>query len=126
MKHKILIVDDEPAVANTLCMIFEKCGYECRVSYTASEAVACCEEFCPELLLYDLSMPVAGSQDVVLHIAQKYPGCRVLVLTGHYTNVRLVREWVSTHPGPSRIMTKPVAPALLLQEAHALLHQSAS
>ncbi len=121
MKHKILVVDDEQAVADTLCMIFEKRGFDCRTAYTGFAAIACTEEFCPELLLCDISMPGMSGLEVVSKVTQKCPECRVLLLTGHYTNLAYAQAWVLSHSAPSRIMTKPVPPALLLEAAGALL-----
>lgn len=121
MKHTILVVDDEQAVADTLCIIFNKRGFDCRATYTGAEAVACTAEFCPELLLCDISMPGMSGLEVVLDVAKKCPDCRVLLLTGHYTNLAHAQEWALSHSAPSRIMTKPVPPALLLEVANALI-----
>ncbi|MFZ0516584.1 MAG: response regulator [Acidobacteriaceae bacterium] len=124
MTHKILVVDDEPAVADTLCMIFKKCGFDCRTAYTGYEAIASTEEFCPELLLCDISMPGMNGLEVVAKVTAKYPDCRVLLLTGHYTNLGIAQAWAMSHPAPSRIMAKPVPPALLLDAAGALLQSA--
>jgi CheY-like chemotaxis protein len=121
MKHKILVVDDEPAVADTLCLIFTKRGFDCRAAYSGAAAIACTDEFCPDLLLCDISMPVVNGLEVVSNVTAKCPDCRVLLLTGHYTNLGHAQEWALSHPVPSRIMTKPVPPALLLEAAGALL-----
>ena len=124
MMHKILIVDDEHAVADTLCLIFKKHGFDCRVAYTEDSAIASSDEFCPELLLCDISMPGMSGLDVVFMVTKKYPDCRVLLLTGHYTNLGYAQAWALSHPAPSRIMTKPVPPAQLLEAAGALLQSS--
>ena len=121
MKYKILVVDDEQAVADTLCLIFKKRGFDCRAVYTGAAAVACTDEYCPELLLCDISMPGMSGLEVVSQVTVKCPDCRVLLLTGHYTNLGYAQEWALSHSAPSRIMTKPVPPALLLEAAGALL-----
>ncbi|HET9101103.1 MAG TPA: response regulator [Acidobacteriaceae bacterium] len=121
MKHKILVVDDEHAVADTLCMIFKKRGFDCRAAYTGLEAVNSANEFCPELLLCDISMPGMSGLEVVSKVTRNCPDCRVVLLTGHYTNLGSAQAWVLAHPAPSRIMIKPVPPAQLLEVAGALL-----
>ena len=121
MKHKILVVDDEQAVADTLCMIFMKHGFDCRTAYTGLAALARTDEFCPELLLCDISMPGMNGLEVVSRVTKKCPDCCVLLLTGHYTNLAFAQRWALSHPAPSRIMTKPVPPAQLLEAAGALL-----
>ncbi len=123
MKRKILVVDDEQMVADTLGIIFQKRGFDCRVSYTGAEALACTDDFCPELLLCDMSMPGMNGLEVVSNVTGKFPDCRVLLLTGHYTNLGSARKWARNHAAPSLIMTKPVLPAVLLEQAGALLDQ---
>jgi CheY-like chemotaxis protein len=122
MKRKVLVVDDEHMVADTLAIIFEKHGFDCRVSYNGEEALGCAEQFGPELLLCDMSMPGMNGLEVASSVTEKFPGCRILLLTGHYTNLRSARTWARKHSSAaSRILTKPVQPAALLGEADALL-----
>ena len=121
MKQKVLVVDDEQLVADTLCLIFEKRGYDCRASYSGNDALKCAESFTPELLLCDISMPGMDGLQVATSIIGKVPDCRVLLLTGHYANLKSARQCVRTLKVPSRVMAKPVQPDELLQQAHALL-----
>lgn len=116
-----MVVDDERMVADTLGMIFEKRGFECQVLYTGAEAVASSEGYCPELIVCDLSMPGMGGLEVVASVTSRCPNCRVLILTGHYSGLRAARKWARTYTGLSRVLTKPVPPAILLQEANEML-----
>ena len=120
MMRKILVVDDERMVADTLGMIFDKRGFDCRVSYTGEDAIACSQFFAPELLLCDISMPGMGGLEVALRVTEQFPECRVLLLTGHYTTLRSARKWARNRSAPSRVLTKPVPPAMLLEEANEL------
>ena len=88
MKYKILVVDDEQAVADTLCLIFKKRGFDCRAVYTGAAAVACTDEYCPELLLCDISMPGMSGLEVVSQVTVKCPDCRVLNRTLHQPGIR--------------------------------------
>lgn len=121
MRRKILVVDDEILVADTLGIIFQKKGFDCKVSYNGTEAVACSENFCPELLLCDITMPGMNGLEVVANVTTRWPDCRVLLMTGDYINLKSARKWAHGHGAPSRILTKPVLPARLLEEAHELL-----
>jgi CheY-like chemotaxis protein len=74
-------------------MIFKKRGFDCRTAYTGFEAVASADEFCPELLLCDISMPGMSGLEVVSKVTAKCPDCRVLLLTGRYTNLGFAQAW---------------------------------
>jgi DNA-binding response OmpR family regulator len=55
--QRILVVDDEHLVADTLGLIFRKHGFEAEVVYTAQDALASARTFSPDLLLCDINMP---------------------------------------------------------------------
>ena len=122
MKSKVLVVDDDQLVADTLCLIFQKRGYDCRASYSGKDALACAEDFPPELLLCDITMPMMDGLEVATSITGKLPGCRVLLLTGHYANLVPAHKCARSLKAPNRVMVKPALPEELLQQAHTLLH----
>jgi len=119
MRRKVLIVDDEQVVADTLAIIFQKQGYECRVSYTGNEAVALAGNFRPDLLLCDIAMPDRNGLDVASTIVEQCPDCRVIVLTGQYSHLPAAWQWASCHPGIARVLTKPLLPDRLLKKVEA-------
>lgn len=121
MKPKVLVVDSERVVADTLAWIFEKRGFECKVAYTGNQAVDTVGEYCPHLLLCDVT--IAGTEDLELvsRLTARCPESRVLLLLGHYNHLEIAAQWAERHPVPSRIVTKPILPDHLLREAQALL-----
>ena len=119
--HRILVVDDERLVADTLGLIFRKHGFEARVSYSAKDALHCARSFSPELLLCDISMPDRSGLELMADFNRELPECRVLVLTGYYSNLGRVREQSGKLRRPTRILTKPCNPTDLLREAGRML-----
>ena len=58
MKPKrILVVDDEHCITDTLVAILRLSGYDAVGSYCAECAIKDCENFNPELVITDVSMP---------------------------------------------------------------------
>ena len=55
--QRVLVVDDDRLVADTLALIFEKNGFDTKTAYSADEALQCAREFKPHLLLCDVTMP---------------------------------------------------------------------
>jgi DNA-binding response OmpR family regulator len=62
---KILIVDDEQAIADGLALYGSKLGYECRVAYTGPDAVAAAKADPPDLMLLDIALPGLDGRDVM-------------------------------------------------------------
>ncbi len=119
--QRVLIVDDDRLVADTLALIFGKSGFDVRAAYSTDEALACAREFLPDLLLCDVTMPGRDGLGLVLDMTREMPACRIIVLTGFYSNLVNVREQSSKLPRPVGILTKPCQPAELLRHATAML-----
>lgn len=53
----ILVVDDEPDIVDLLSLALREEGFGIRVARDGAEALACCREDRPDLILLDLAMP---------------------------------------------------------------------
>jgi DNA-binding response OmpR family regulator len=123
--HRILIVDDECLIADTLALIFRKHDFDARVAYSAASALVSARSFSPEILLCDITMPGGTGLDLMANLHRELPDCRFLVLTGYRSNVPRVREQSSILRRDTRVLTKPCNPEELLREAEQILLASA-
>lgn len=119
--QRVLVVDDDRLVADTLTLIFERNGFAAKAAYSADEALKRSREFTPDLLLCDVTMPGRDGLSLVEDMTHELPACRILVLTGFYSNLKNVREQARKLSRPLGILTKPCQPTELLREAAALL-----
>jgi CheY-like chemotaxis protein len=119
--QRILVVDDERLVADTLSLIFRKHGFDAKVAYNVEDALRCALSFDPELLLCDITMPQRDGIELMQEISRVLPACRMMVLTGNYANLKIIREQTTNLVRPLNILTKPCQPSELLREAGALL-----
>jgi CheY-like chemotaxis protein len=119
--QRVLIVDDDCLVADTLSLIFEKNGFHAKAAYSADEALECARAFAPHLLLCDVTMPGRDGLSLVEDMTNELPACRILVLTGFYSNLKSVRDQARKLSRPLGVLTKPCQPSELLREAAALL-----
>lgn len=119
--QRILVVDDDRLVADTLTLIFAKSGFDARTAYSADQALEFARTFNPSLLLCDISMPGRDGIALVSDITRELPSCRIIVLTGFYSNLKNVREQSNKLARPVSILTKPCQPSDLLREAATVL-----
>jgi CheY-like chemotaxis protein len=119
--QRVLVVDDDRLVADTLALVFGKSGFDARVAYSADQALLFAREFKPHLLLCDVTMPGRDGLTLLSDISKEQPACRVIMLTGFYSNLKDVRDHAIKLARPVGILTKPCQPAELLREAAALL-----
>jgi two-component system, OmpR family, response regulator len=54
---RVLVVDDNRDAANTLTVLLNMWGYECRVSYDGANALETARDYRPDCLLLDIDMP---------------------------------------------------------------------
>jgi CheY-like chemotaxis protein len=54
---KILVVDDERIIADTIVAILLRHGFEATAAYSGSEAIERAGQFCPDSVISDVVMP---------------------------------------------------------------------
>ncbi len=121
MKQRILVVDDDRLVADTLSLVFEANGYDAEARYSASTGIERARSFAPELVLCDVTMPEANGLQLADTLRRELPDIRILLFTAYANNAAKV-DAHSTHTGhPLRLLSKPCRPEELLRECGALL-----
>jgi CheY-like chemotaxis protein len=121
LKHRVLVVDDVRLVADSLALIFERNGFSALACYSGEDALGRIHAFSPDLLLCDISMPGMDGLTLVQQVARELPSCRIIVLTGFYSNLAPVHDQLEKLSRPDEIFLKPCQPAELLQKARTLL-----
>ena len=91
---EILIVDDEPQVAETLARSLNRQGHRTTVVHSGQEALDCLDSVAPDAMFLDVSMPGMNGLDVMAEVKRLKPGLAVVIITGHATaeEVERVKE----------------------------------
>jgi PAS domain S-box-containing protein len=82
-KAKILIVDDEPRMCDSLEVLLSNEGYETRTAYSGQEALKWLGEDDIDLVLLDIVMPDMNGLEIMDHIREHQLDSLVIVITGH-------------------------------------------
>ena len=80
--HKILIVDDDPALVDFLRLLLESEGYDIAEAADGQIALREMDRFGPEVVLLDYMMPNMDGLDVLRRVSQDYDSSFVVMLTG--------------------------------------------
>lgn len=80
---RILIVDDDPAMAAGVQRVLKRAGYETKIAPNGFQAGAMLGYFKPELVVLDLRMPGIGGLDVLWFIRERPEtlGVKVMILS---------------------------------------------
>jgi DNA-binding response OmpR family regulator len=117
---KLLVVDDEANVADTMALIFANRGYSVRVAYSAEQALTLVHDGPPDLALLDVCLPGMNGVDFAVLLLASHPRCRVLLLSGRPESAELV-EQAAREGHPFEIVAKPAHPDYLLARSASLL-----
>ena len=80
---KILIVDDEPRMCDSLKILLGSQGYETQTGYSGKEAIECLARDNFDLVLLDIVMPDMTGHQIMDYINSQNPETLVIVMTGH-------------------------------------------
>jgi len=118
--HRVLIVDDEHVIADTLSMIFLTNGYEARAAYSAEQATEIIVGWLPDLIIVDVILPEMNGVELAVVLSQQFPNCRILLFSGQAATADLLTG-AATKGYTFEILAKPVHPAEMLAVAWRLL-----
>lgn len=121
MRQRVLVVDDDHLVADTLRMVFAANGFESEACYSAADALHRARSFFPELLLCDVTMPGESGLQLAATIRHEMPKCQMIMLTAYLTSAASVELEALRMNRPLKLLDKPCRPELLLKEAGELL-----
>jgi PAS domain S-box-containing protein len=109
---RVLVVEDEVAVAEMLVMLLELWGHVVRAAHDGPTALAAVQTFQPEVILCDIGLPGMDGYELARQLQlQEGPTKAILIAVTGYGQEEDRRR--AERAGFDRHMTKPVDPAAL-------------
>lgn len=121
MNDRILIVEDEVTLQETLAYNLKQSGYEIFLSSRGDEAISKAKEILPDLIILDLMLPVLDGFDVCRIIRQEM-NVPIIMLTARDEEIDRV---IGLEMGADDYLTKPFSMRELLARVKALLRRVA-
>lgn len=111
--YRILIVDDEPEVAEYHSLILEEAGMVVHQIHHPEQIFEALNEFSPDLMLIDMYMPVCNGDELAAIVRQipEYVGLPIVFLS---TETNAQKQFSAMQAGVEGFITKPVIPAELV------------
>ena len=117
---RILIVEDEKVVADTLGQILSANGYGIRIAYSAEDAIQTLSDWSPDLAILDVMLPKMNGIEFALVLTKNYPRCHVILFSGQ-PSVETLVENARREGHQFDILAKPVHPSVMLDAVSTLL-----
>jgi CheY-like chemotaxis protein len=115
MRNRILVVDDEPIIVQTVCIVLRSAGFDALGVKSGDEAIAEAATFCPDVLLSDVMMPGMNGFVTAIEVKKRCPGCRLLFFSGS-VDAAVMGEDMRALGHRFELLEKPLEPAVLVEK----------
>jgi DNA-binding response OmpR family regulator len=120
MRERILVVDDESGITETLSAILRLKGYDVEIATDGEEGYAKAIALKPALVISDISMPRLNGIDMAIKLAAAMPGVRILLFSGQAMTLELLQQ-ARAQGYDFECLVKPFHPIDLLNKVRSLL-----
>jgi len=113
----ILVVDDEPDVAEAIQSVLEHSGFNVVAANSAQQGLAAIEQQTFDVVVTDIIMPKVNGLELIRRLRTGHPRIRVIAISGggSFGPLSLKPEAISTHAfiaaardaGAAEVLTKP-------------------
>jgi CheY-like chemotaxis protein len=122
-KYEILVVDDDPAVRDSLAMLLQSAGYDVHIAIHGFDALLQLKRMLPSIVISDLNMPQMSGFEFLSVVRRRFPKISVIAMSGAYHSGDAVPGGVIADAFYSKGQSSPEA---LLQMVAGLIQTSAA
>ena len=108
--HRVLVIDDEEDIRDTVAMILKDSGYQVATAPDGHAGLECCRDFDPQIVITDVRMPRMGGLEFLEAIKLRMPDIEVVVVTAFGEMDLAVK---ALQLDASDFITKPISEAAL-------------
>jgi CheY-like chemotaxis protein len=113
-KARVLVIDDDRAVADTLVLVLKFSGYDAVAVYSGEEGLQLARQAAYDHLVTDVMMEPMNGIQVSLAMRAICPDCKVLLMSGNERTSLLLAE-AERDGHEFDILAKPVHPSVILE-----------
>jgi len=115
----VLIVEDDLSTRVLYCDYLRHCGFRTADAHNGRQALDKARELHPDAVVTDLAVPGLDGFELCRALRHETPGIPILAVTGHSEYLDQPDRFRQV--GIARVLVKPCAPDLLVQELRRLL-----
>jgi DNA-binding response OmpR family regulator len=116
---RVLVVDDERSIADTLAAILDMNGFAAVPIYSGDVAVENARESGLDVLICDIILDGANGIEVAMRIREFCPTCKIILISGAQASIDLLDE-AEARGHEFEVWAKPFHPTTLIDRLRAL------
>jgi CheY-like chemotaxis protein len=115
---RVLVVDDEPLIAQTVAAILNLHGFDAIEALSGEAALETARQVQPDIVLSDVLMPKMSGVELGIKIRQEFPAARVFLFSGQAATSELMRK-AQAEGYTFELFPKPIHPEELIAKLRA-------
>ncbi len=116
---RVLVVDDEQLITDTLCAILNESGFDARGAYGGIEALEAVAEYQPHIVLSDVMMPRMSGVELGIQLRNLYPETKVILFSGQTATSGMIQR-AQAEGHRFDLIPKPIHPRDLIARLKSL------
>jgi CheY-like chemotaxis protein len=89
---RVLVVDDKRNVADSLALVLQASGFDCRAVYSGEDAAEVAGSWNPDAVIVDVMLGKMNGVELAIHLTQRLPSCKILLVSGSFASDQLLSE----------------------------------
>lgn len=123
-KKKLLIIDDDARLRESLAEVLELEGFECHQASTAAEGIVMARKVQPKVVLMDIQLPDSSGFQICATLRKDSKQTVLMMMTGRFLSSEEKTQGFEL--GADEYLTKPFDPQELAVRIQQLLSRSAA
>ena len=116
---RVLVVDDERALADLVGSYLTRDGFEVSMAYDGQQAIEQARQVDPDVMVLDLGLPVIDGVEVC-RVVRTFSDCYIVMFTARTEEID---KLIGLSVGADDYMTKPFSPRELLARIQAMMRR---
>jgi len=121
---KLLIIDDDAHLRESLAEVLDLDGFECHQAGDAKEGIAAAQKLAPEVVIMDIQLPDSSGFQICQELRKRSKTVILIMMTGRFLSSEEKKQGFEL--GADEYITKPFDLAELSARIKQLLSRNAS
>lgn len=113
LRPRVLVVDDEHLIADTVTAILNANGFEAVGVYNGEEALGAARTLRPDIVISDVLMPRMSGVELGIELRKQFPATRIFLFSGQAATSELMRK-AQAEGYNFELFAKPIHPEELI------------
>ena len=89
---RVLVVDDEHLITDTICAILNENGFDAIGTYSGSAAISAARQLRPDIVLSDVLMPRMSGVELGIQLRSEFPDIKIFLFSGQAATTAMIHR----------------------------------